>query len=117
MKKICIVVTSPLIVNFFLRDHIQILSKEFEVYLICNHNDDELLTLKELNLKKIFNIPIARDIHILQDFRALKQIYRCFKENKFDAIHSVSPKAGLLASIAGSVEKINNRIHIFTGQV
>lgn len=117
MKRICIIVTSPLIVNFFLRDHIQVLSKEFEVYLICNHNDDELLTLKELNLKRIFNIPIARDIHILQDIRALKLIYRCFKENKFDAIHSVSPKAGLLASIAGSVEKTKNRIHIFTGQV
>lgn len=117
MKKICIIVTSPLIVNFFLRNHIQVLSNEFEVYLICNHKEEDLLALNELNLTKIFNIPIARNINIFKDIKALKQIYWCFKTNRFDAIHSVSPKAGLLSSISGSMAGIKNRIHIFTGQV
>jgi glycosyltransferase involved in cell wall biosynthesis len=116
MKKICFITTTPLIVNFFLKEHIKVLSQEFEIYLIINHSDEELTSLKKLNLTNIFYLPIAREINIIQDVKALIKLYSYLKKFKFDAVHSVSPKAGLLSSIAGWFAGIKNRIHIFTGQ-
>ena len=36
---------------------------------------------------------------------------------KFDAVHSVTPKAGLVTAIAGKMANLKHRSHIFTGQV
>ena len=36
---------------------------------------------------------------------------------KFDAVHTVTPKAGLLGVFAARLANTNNRIHIFTGQI
>ena len=36
---------------------------------------------------------------------------------KFDAVHTVTPKAGLLGVFAARLANTNNRVHVFTGQV
>ena len=36
---------------------------------------------------------------------------------KFEAVHSVTPKAGITTALAGRLAGIKHRIHIFTGQV
>jgi glycosyltransferase involved in cell wall biosynthesis len=47
----------------------------------------------------------------------LLHLWRTFRRERFDIIHSVTPKAGLLAMLAGRLAGIPVRIHIFTGQV
>lgn len=116
-KKICFIVSSSLTVNVFLKNHFEVLSSEFEISLIGNFNNDELNLLRDLNLKNIISIPICRKINIVSDLKAIYLLYTNFKKIKFDAIHSVSPKAGLLSAISGWAAKIKVRTHIFTGQV
>jgi glycosyltransferase involved in cell wall biosynthesis len=48
---------------------------------------------------------------------ALWQLWRFFRRSRFDAVHSVTPKAGLLAGIAARLAGVPVRIHWFTGQV
>jgi glycosyltransferase involved in cell wall biosynthesis len=66
---------------------------------------------------KIVHLPIERDIKLVADLKSLLLLTLIFYKNKFSLVHSVSPKAGLLASIASWVTFTPNRLHTFTGQV
>ncbi len=63
---------------------------------------------------KIINIP--RSLAPLQDFIALLRLVFFFSRQHFDIVHSTTPKAGLLAAIAGFITGTPIRLHTFTGQ-
>ena len=65
----------------------------------------------------LINLPIERNINIFLDLRVLFLLISIFYRNSFSLVHSVSPKAGLLTSIAAWITRIPNRLHTFTGQV
>ncbi len=117
MKKICFIVSSPLTASSFLNGPINKLSKVYEVYLIVNLNNHHKKLINKLNAKKVFHFEIVRNINIFKDFICLIRMIYFFKKNKFHAIHSVSPKAGLIAMLGGYLSGIRIRIHTFTGQV
>ena len=60
-------------------------------------------------------VPMTRKITPLADLRSLMQLYKLFKKEKPDIIHSHTPKAGLLAMIAGKMAGIKIRIHTIAG--
>ncbi len=114
-KKICFVVAVPITAQAFLNDHIRLLSEQYDVYLVANINsEDEINGLALTGWKKI---AIERGISIKKDMDAVFQLKKYFKEMKFDAVHSVTPKAGLVTALAGKLAGIHHRTHIFTGQV
>jgi len=114
-KKICFVVAVPGTAQSFLRDHIEALSKEYDVYIAGNIND--VKEIEMLNVNGWHHIDINRQISILSDMNAVLQLRKYFSSMKFDAIHSVTPKAGLVSALAGFLAMVPIRIHIFTGQV
>ena len=65
----------------------------------------------------IKDIPINREINLMADIKALLMLIVFFLKHRFSLVHSVSPKAGLLAMTASWVARVPNRIHTFTGQV
>jgi glycosyltransferase involved in cell wall biosynthesis len=109
-------VSAPGTAKAFLKEHINKLSVSNDIYLVVNgkFNIDQI---KDLNVKEIKSIPIYRGINIWYDFVSLFLLTLFFKKKKFDIIHSVTPKAGLLSALAGYISKIPHRVHIFTGQV
>lgn len=115
-KKICFVVSSPSTAKVFLLKHFEYLSKEFDVYLVANF-DEEKYFFESKHVKQVENIKIVRGISIIDDFKAIFSLRKYFKENKFDAVQSITPKAGLVAMVASKLANIKIRIHIFTGQV
>lgn len=116
-KKIAFVVAIPLTARVFLMDHIEFLQKEYEVHLIANFPTEN--DKKEFEEKNIVchSAPILRSINPIGDLKGLIVLRKIFKKQKFDCVHSVTPKAGLLTALAGKIACIPNRIHIFTGQV
>ncbi len=114
-KKICFVVAIPGTAESFLRDHIDALIKDYEVYLVGDIESEA--QVKMLNITGYKRIKICRSISIFKDLKALWQLWRYFRKMKFDAVHSVTPKAGLICAMAGFMAKVPVRIHIFTGQV
>lgn len=114
-KKICFVVAVPGTANAFLRDHIQVLSQEYDIFIAGNIKSKE--DISQLDVKDYFQFDIQRSISLLTDVKAVWQLYRYFKRMKFDAVHSVTPKAGMSTAIAARMAGIKNRTHIFTGQV
>jgi glycosyltransferase involved in cell wall biosynthesis len=60
-------------------------------------------------------IPMTRKITPLSDIRSLWQLYRFFKKEKPDIVHSHTPKAGLLAMMAARLAGVKVRIHTIAG--
>lgn len=99
----------------FLKDHIKALSVDYDVYLAGNiHSEDEV---KSLAIKGWYSIEIERGISLWRDLSAVFALKRYFQKMQFDAVHSVTPKAGLVTALAGKLAGIKHRTHIFTGQV
>jgi len=116
-KKICFIVSTPYTAKAFLESHFESLSIQYEVYLVANLNDLELPNYSNPYLKEIKHIPIHRKINLLEDIKALFLLTKYLRENKFDAITTFTPKAGLIGIISGKFAGIKRRVHFFTGQV
>lgn len=114
-KKICFVVSALGTATAFLRDQIKLLSTDYDVYLVANNTSSSNRYLE--GIKEIHNIPIYRNIDFKGDLKALSLLSSYLKENKFDVVHSITPKAGLLSAMAAKRAGVPNRIHTFTGQV
>jgi len=116
-KKIAFVVAIPLTARAFLMDHFDYLLKEYDVHLVANFPSEE--EKREFEAKGIIchNVPIQRAITVGGDLKGLIALRRLFKQEKFECVHSVTPKAGLLTALAGWLAGVPNRVHIFTGQV
>jgi glycosyltransferase involved in cell wall biosynthesis len=93
------------------------LSEFYDIYLVANFSGFEKELLNDLPIKHIENIGINRRVAVFKDLKALLLLIRYFKENNFDAVHSVTPKAGLLGIVGARLAGLKVRIHIFTGQV
>ena len=115
-KKVCFVVAVPGSAESFLRDHISTLQEEFEVHLVANFPDGYDGSQWFRNVE-FHHVEIQREINIVKDLKSIISLYRLFKKEQFDCVHSVTPKAGMVNAIAGWLAGIKNRIHIFTGQV
>src|SRR5258708_20175798 len=61
-------------------------------------------------------IDIPRGIAPLRDLAALASLYRLFRSFRPDVVHSTTPKAGFLCSVAGFLARVPVRLHTFTRQ-
>lgn len=78
---------------------------------------DDLNEVREREGVKTEAIEMAREISLLKDLVALFQLYRYFKREKPDIVHSITPKAGLLSMIAARLAGVPVRMHTFTGLI
>jgi len=115
-EKICFVVSSHMTINAFLRQPIERLSEYYDIYVALDINADDNLRGLE-SLITVVPIKIKRKISLLRDLIALWQLIRLFNQYDFNIVHSVTPKAGLLAMLAAVITGVKVRIHTFTGQV
>lgn len=106
--------TIPAVVDSFLRPHIALISNDFEVTVICNAQNKELL--EGINARFLF-LPLVRRPSILKDLGVLFILIKLFHNEKFYIVHSIMPKTGLLAMMASFFNMVPIRIHTFTGQV
>ena len=113
-KKICFVSVMQQSVGF-IHDAIRGLADDYDIYLAANIT--ELEKLKELPIKGYRHIDIERKISLGSDLKALRQLYAYFREMKFDAAHSLMPKAGLISAMAAWLARVPLRLHTYTGQV
>lgn len=115
MRKVCFVVSAPITAKVFLSEHFKYLSTQFEITLVGNFEE---VNEKEFPyVSNIQNISIYRDISIIKDLIALFRLFVFFRNEKFEIVHSVTPKAGLIGILAAKMAGVKFRIHIFTGQV
>lgn len=114
MKKICFITAIPGTAHAFLRRHMEAMREDYKVYYVCNEPDESKVLVPRDGYKCV---DIHRNISIVNDLKSVWTLYKYFKSEKFDVVHSVTPKAGLLTALAGWLARVPRRIHIYTGQV
>ncbi|MDW5443945.1 glycosyltransferase [Polaromonas sp. SM01] len=107
--------TVPFAVNVFLSPQVKRLSRDYDVTILANGVAGDLIP--ELSGIRFVPLDIERKIALGQDVATFFRLWRFFRVQRFDAVHSIMPKAGLLAMMAAKAAGIPFRFHTFTGQV
>lgn len=114
--RLAFVVASEMTVRNGIAGHIRALAARYDVSVVVR-TDDPLL-LERLGLPaRLIPLAIERSVSIPADLRALGALVRLFRRERFDAVSSLTPKAGLLAMTAARIAGVPHRTHTFTGQV
>ena len=114
--KICFVATVDIAITSFLANHLRELSKLYKLTIITNTSNPDLLSEIRVDANLI-QIKFSRKISLGTDFYCLITLAQIFMKNRFASVHSITPKAGLLAMLAARICFIPTRVHTFTGQV
>lgn len=116
-KSICFVMTNCFVLNAFVVPIInKLVSQGWEVKVLVNLKSGSPSSTIPDSVE-ITHLNISRNISIINDLSTLYQMYQYFSQNRPLYVHSVTPKAGLLAMLAAWISGVSNRIHTFTGQV
>ena len=113
--KICRIATAP-IAMYGYKKYFELIGREnIELTLVCS-NGYLFENLKSPNNYRLIPIEIKRDISLLWDIKSLITLIIFLRKEKFDIVHSNTPKAGLLVSVAAFIARVPIRLHHFTGQ-
>ncbi len=115
-KQLCVVLTSPFVLNAFLLQHLSALADHYRVSVCINTLEGPVSTALDPRVE-VLHIAIERKIRPWNDAKALWHLIRLNKCRRFDAVHSLTPKGGLLGMLAAWLCRVPVRTHVFTGQV
>lgn len=105
-----------MVLNHYLLNHLHKLTDHYRITVCINANEVPVSTKLDSRVRLI-NLPITRKISLYKDFFVLFWLVRFFRTENFDAVHSLTPKGGLLGMIAALIACTPIRTHSFTGQV
>ena len=60
-------------------------------------------------------VPMEREIAPLDDISSVVALARCFRQHKFDVVHTHTPKAGLIGPIAARLARVPQVVHTVHG--
>lgn len=116
MKKLIYCSTIPMSLNIFCRGLLREMSDHCEVVAVSSPGQD-LDEIAEREKVRCIPLPMQREIALFADICALFRLIRLFRHEQPDAVHSFTPKAGLLCMMAARIARVPVRIHTFTGLV
>ena len=116
MKKLIYCSTIPTSLNIFCRGLLRELSRYYEVVAVTSPGD-EFDEIAEREQVRCLPVEMRREISPFADLRSLCRLIRLFRREQPDAVHSFTPKAGLLCMMAARIARVPIRIHTFTGLV
>lgn len=113
---IVFVASHPMSVVVFMLPHIRALKEIAIVKVFANTTDSTLLQKRGVDVP-IESVDVVRPIALWADLMALWKLYWRFKHIGPIAVHTITPKAGLLGMAAAWLARVPVRVHSFTGQV
>ena len=114
--RLCRIVTVPVTFATLLRQQIKcIVDAGIDLTLVSSPGP-ELDEIGRTTPVRCQAIAMARKPAPARDVRALVALTRFLYRERFDIVHSSTPKAGLLAALAGRAAQVPVRIHTYTGQ-
>jgi len=116
MKRLIYCSTIPTSLNIFCRGLLRQLSDYYEIVAVTSPGE-ELDEIAEREQVRCIPVQMRREINPFADLRSLFRLIRLFRHEHPDAVHSFTPKAGLLCMLAARIARVPVRIHTFTGLV
>ena len=115
-KKVARVATTTFLTLTQLCPQLDAINKAGSKVTIISSQDELSSSFSSLNYSTYKAITIRLEINLLDDSISLFRLWNFFRSNKFDIVHSITPKAGLLCAIAAKLAGVPVRLHTFTGQ-
>ena len=113
-KKILIVTINRTVIDVFLSNHVDKLSKKFQIEFLSSYKFSKICIKK--NYYKNNFVDLQRTTGLINFFKNIYEILNIIKKNNPEIILSLHPKNGLLVVISKIFFNFKN-IHIITGQV
>ncbi|MFA5948635.1 MAG: glycosyltransferase family 4 protein, partial [Candidatus Gracilibacteria bacterium] len=108
--KVCHVTTVDITVRFIILNFLKFLkSKSYDVSVVCSLG--KWVPFLEKEGFFIHNIKMTRRITLISDLISLIKLFFYFKKEKFDIVHTHTPKAGILGRIAAKLAGVPVVIH------
>jgi ADP-heptose:LPS heptosyltransferase len=90
-QKVCIAATVPFALVMFMKPHIAMLAEQYDVTLITNGTELDLSSLLKANVRFIY-VNFERKVSLWRDLKTLFRLYKIFRNEQFDVVHSLMPK-------------------------
>src|SRR5687768_15875483 len=116
VPKLLIVTTVPETLATILHDQPRFLSQRFDITLATSPGD-EFTAVAQNEQVPVELVPMVRGIDLAADVRSIARMTRLIRRLRPDAVHSYTPKAGLVAMTAAALCWVPVRIHTFTGLI
>ena len=116
MKKIIRVTTVPKSLGGLLTGQLNFMSDHYEILGVSSKGEDN--QINEVAAKegvRVKAIEMTRQITPIKDIIAVWQLYKLFKKESPDIVHSHTPKAGTLSMLAAYLAKVPHRLHTIAG--
>ena len=112
--KICYISSVDITIRFILINHIKFLKREgYDISVVCSPGD----FVKEIKYQgiKVKTIKFKRKISPFYDLITFLKLYFYFRKEKFDIVHTHTPKPGLLGQLAAKVAGVPIIVHTIHG--
>jgi hypothetical protein len=96
------VATADVAIISFLAHHLRQLAKLYDLTIITNTNNTDFLSQIGIDANLV-QIKFSRKIDFFADVYCLVKLVQIFMRTRFASIHSITPKAGLLAMLAARI--------------
>jgi len=113
--KICRIATVPIALYGSKHQLVELSREGIDLTIVCTPTD-LFMELEDNKHYKLFGISISREISFFSDLTTLVKLFLFFKKNKFEIVHSHTPKAGILVAISAFLARVPCRVHTYTGQ-
>lgn len=114
--RLCRIVTAPTTFVSLLHSQMRtIASNNIDCTLVSSPGEELDMMSRDLGLR-CHAIDMSREINLIKDIKSLYRLYKFFKSERFDIVHSSTAKAGLLTAVAARLARVPLRIHTYTGQ-
>lgn len=115
MPKLIRVTTVPIALKYLLAGQMRYMKENgFDVIMVSADGEGREDLVKQEGCEHHI-IPMTRTISPFADLRSLWKMYRFFKKEKPDIVHSHTPKAGLITMVASKWAGVKVRIHTVAG--
>ena len=115
MPKLLRITTAPISLNVLLPGQMKYMREQGFDVLMVSSDGPELASVLDREGCRHHIIPMTRKMSPFTDLRCLWLLYRLFRKEKPDIVHSHTPKAGLLAMLAAKMAGIKIRVHTIAG--
>ena len=112
--KLLRITTADISLNGLLKGQLKYLKQFFEVVGVAA-DTGKLKTVSEREGIRVVDIPMHREISLGADLKCLWLLYRLFRKERPEIVHTNTPKGSLLSMIAAKLARVPHRLYLVTG--
>jgi len=113
-RKIIRITTVPVSLKVLLRGQLKFVNNHYDVIAVSS-SGPELTEVEELEGIRTYPVEMSRKISPFRDILSICRLYKIFKKETPQIVHTHTPKAGFVAITAAFLAGVPNRLHTVAG--